>query len=277
MGEKRARSDVRKAFDLEPRARVAAGVLGLLVIVDLVAMAIDLNYLSIINRVIDGERVPLADLNAADSRFNSSALAQLVLIALCALTFLLWYSRAYRNVIAMGVRAPRYGTRWAVGSWFVPFVNLVIPKNVTNDIYRGSDPEMAYGDPAFASRPISPLLNWWWALWLISGVLDRIAARSSSATANDLASSTQIYIASDVLNAIAGCLAIAVVMQITRRSEVRRARFGNLVQDQQGESEPREPSAASPPPPSAPTLPPPAPPSPPARPSGSFGPPGSNT
>jgi hypothetical protein len=36
--------------------------------------------------------------------------------------------------------AQRFSAGWAVGSWFVPFVNLVVPKQVVNDVWRASTP-----------------------------------------------------------------------------------------------------------------------------------------
>jgi uncharacterized membrane protein YgcG len=223
-GEGRPRSDVREALPLGPRSRVAIGALGLLVFVDLLALVPDIELRSVAQRALAGERIPFADLQSVDSHLSSVGLAQLVLTILAGIAFLLWFSRAYRNVIAMGIRRPRYGTRWAVGSWFVPFVNLVIPKKASNDIDRGSDPEMAYGDPDFAARPVSPLLHWWWAAWLLAGFLSRGAGGSAN-TAQDVSTEATFYIVADIVDVIAAALAIAVILRITRRNEERRGRF----------------------------------------------------
>ena len=53
------------------------------------------------------------------------------------MVFIRWLSRAYKNldVAAPGFR--RYGHGWAIGSWFVPFLNLWRPKEIINDIHRG--------------------------------------------------------------------------------------------------------------------------------------------
>jgi len=223
----RSRSDVHEALPLSTRARVAVGALGLLIVADLIALGPDLELLSVTDRLLDGERVPFADLDSVDDRLRATGLAQLVLLIVSIVTFLLWYSRAYRNVIAMGIRKPRYGTRWAVISWFVPVVNLVIPKKASNDIYRGSDPEMSYGDADFASRQVTPLLHWWWALWLLSGLLNRAAAASGfdARDPRDFSDSAKLYIVADGIQIVAAVLAIAVILRITARSEERRRRF----------------------------------------------------
>ena len=51
--------------------------------------------------------------------------------------FLFWFHRAYRNLPALGGDR-RYGTGWAIGSWFVPFLNAWRPKQIVNDIWRES-------------------------------------------------------------------------------------------------------------------------------------------
>lgn len=224
--EGRSRSDVREALPLRQRAQLAMGILGLVIVIDLLAVFADLEQLSAANRLIAGERVPFAELDSIDGHVAQTGLAQLVSLVVAAVAFLLWFSRAYRNAIAMGIRNPRFGTRWAVGCWFVPFVNLVLPKQVTNDIYRGSDPEMAYGDPRFEQRRVSPLIHWWWGAWIVDNILGRIAATAIDAnSAADFASQSKLFIASDLLDVVTAVLAILVIRTITDRNEARRSRW----------------------------------------------------
>ncbi len=255
-GSRGARADVREALPLDRRATLAVGVLVVVIIIDLLAVLADLGQLSAANRLIGGERVPFAELDSVDNHVVQTGLMQTVSLVVAVITFLLWYSRAYRNVIAMGIRAPRYGTRWAVWYWFIPIVLLFRPKQVVNDIYRGSDPAMPYGDPGFASRPISGLLNWWWAGWIASGILDRAAGSSAieANTSSEFATQAKIFIASDLFDAVVAILAILVIRKITARHEERRRLFEAGTLANQGTL---QASAAAPPPP------PPPPPSPP--------------
>ena len=134
---------------LRPRAQAAIVALGLVIVVDLVALVFDFNLLSTVNRILDGEVVSPADANAADNNFENAAAVQLVAVGISALTFILWYARGYRNVMTMGLTVPRYRMSWAVISWFVPIAALVNPKRVVDDIYRTSDPEMPFGRSGF--------------------------------------------------------------------------------------------------------------------------------
>lgn len=221
------RAEDEPALPLRNRARLAIALLALVVITDLFAIWADLNLLDVVQRVIDGERVGLRELNSADDRTATTGIAQLVVYVITTIAFLLWYSRAYRNVIAMGARPPRYGTRWAVWYWFIPIVNLFRPKQVVNDIWRGSDPDLRFGDSTFPKHPLLPLLAFWWGMWLIANFAGRAATRlaADARTAQDFETQAQVYLAADAVDAIAAVLAAAVVWKITERQEQRRHRF----------------------------------------------------
>ena len=146
---------MREALPLDPRAKAALAALALVVVADLASIAIDFELQSVSDRLADGERVPFSEVRQVDDRLSNVGLAQVTTLLISVVAFLVWFSRAYRNAIAMGIRNPRFGTTWAIGCWFVPFVNLVVPKQVTNDIARGSDPEMGLRrSGAFRSGPI---------------------------------------------------------------------------------------------------------------------------
>lgn len=104
----------------------------------------------------------------AEDRVDTTAILYFVALFLSAVTFLLWYSRAYRKTIAMGVTRPRYGTRWAVWYWFIPIISLFRPKQVMNDIWRRSDPNLPNPTGGVSEQPVHPLLHWWWAFWILS-------------------------------------------------------------------------------------------------------------
>jgi len=57
--------------------------------------------------------------------------------------FLMWLYRAHENLQAFGVRKNQleYSSGWAVGSFFVPFVSLVVPYRAIRELWRKSVPE----------------------------------------------------------------------------------------------------------------------------------------
>jgi hypothetical protein len=101
----------------------------------------------------------------------AGAVAQLVTVVVGGLLFLAWFHRAYGNLRALGVTEPRYKRGWAIGAWFIPFANLVLPKQMANDLWRAGDPSMQPNDPGWQGRPVAPLLHWWWAFYLVGSVV----------------------------------------------------------------------------------------------------------
>ena len=118
----------------------------------------------------DANLVTLSMLEGSDLRVGAMALLDVV-VFLTAFGFLIaWTNRAYRNLPALGANDLRFTPGWAVGGWFVPFLNFVRPKQIMNDIWRGSSPEDYAGDD-WRGRSVTPLLHWWWGLWIVGGLL----------------------------------------------------------------------------------------------------------
>lgn len=88
-------------------------------------------------------------------------------------TFLLWFSRAYRNLPSLGADELQLSANEAVLSFFIPFVNFVRPYQLLKRIWRGSD--LSVVDPGQKIVFSAALVGYWWTFLWISIVL-RIAA-----------------------------------------------------------------------------------------------------
>ncbi|MEJ7892205.1 MAG: DUF4328 domain-containing protein [Solirubrobacteraceae bacterium] len=214
------------ALPLSGRATAAIAFLGLTIVGAVLSLWADANQTELLGRIVEGERVRLAEAQDSDDRVGWTAIVYSVGFIPAIIAFLLWYSRAYRNVIALRI-TPRYGTRWAVWYWFIPIVSLFRPKQVMNDIWRGSDPDPA-APKRLEDRRVSPLLHWWWALWLLSFWVGNFAFRAGFedgdfvTDAASLRDQSSAYAFVDGLDIIAGILAILVVRKTTARIEALR-------------------------------------------------------
>ena len=158
-------------------------------------------------------------LEGSDLRVGAMALLDAV-VFLTAFGFLIaWTNRAYRNLPALGADDLRFTPGWAVGGWFVPFLNFVRPKQIMNDIWRGSSPEDYSGDD-WHGRSVTPLLHWWWGLWIVGGLL---SYTSFSAPADPSAAQSEAirWCMADALYAIGSALAIVIVTRVTEGQEQR--------------------------------------------------------
>jgi hypothetical protein len=163
----------------------------------------------------DANAVSLGDIDASDLRIGGAALLQVGLMAVAFGFLIAWTSRLYRNLTALGVGRLRYTEGWAIGAWFIPFFNLVRPKQILDDIWRGSGP--ADGEH-WRDRAVTPLLHWWWGLWILAAVLWRSSA-NEAAGLDEARSAAFRSVAGDVAFVVAAVVAIVAITRLTERQE----------------------------------------------------------
>jgi hypothetical protein len=118
----------------------------------------------VLQRAVAGAAVTDAEVASAVVRVGVVSLCQLVVWLATAAVLLGWFHRAYGNLRSIGTTAPRFGTGWAIGSWFVPFLNLVRPKQIADELWRASRPGGPSDDGPGATRMFA--VHLWWMLWL---------------------------------------------------------------------------------------------------------------
>jgi Domain of unknown function (DUF4328) len=144
------------------------------------------------------------------------ALAQIVVYIATVTLFLMWVYRTHENLAAFGVpkHQLQYSSGWAVGSFFVPFANLVIPYRAIKELWRKSVPNQTsmFGE-------ISPpgFFPAWWGFWIASNIASQIYFRLSwrEQVASD--ATETIGVIGSVLSVIAAALAVQVVREIQRQ------------------------------------------------------------
>lgn len=83
--------------------------------------------------------------------------------------FCVWLHRTVKNAHTVGMKEPKPG--WAVGSFFVPFVNLVVPFQAVSNASR------VFSSAAGAGGHRPGVVPIWWTLWLVGNFAANIAAR----------------------------------------------------------------------------------------------------
>jgi len=179
--------------------------------------------IAVVGRIIDGQRVTVAEAADADDAVAGGAVFVVLAAIAVFVLFVIWLWRAYSNLDALGVGPRRYGRGWAIGAWFVPVANLFIPKQVVNDSWRAADVQ-APGNPRWAKLPISGVFTAWWITFIVSVVGIR-AARSQIGDHTVEQLRTLDWIAlTGCLVAVASCiLGIVTVRMITNRQHQRLA------------------------------------------------------
>jgi hypothetical protein len=213
---------------LHKLGQAVVGLLAFVIVADLLALWADLLQLSLLTDVRDGRRASLEELTASDDRVMAVGLLQLGAYVACVVAFLIWYGRAFRNLERLGARDLHWGRRAVIVYWFIPIVNLFLPKQVMNDIWRASDPDEPAVSHHWESNRVPVLFHLWWAMWIVSSVVTNILLRNSldqGETPDELVSIGTQFVVIDVVDIIPAILAILVVRATTSRQEERRARY----------------------------------------------------
>ena len=157
---------------------------------------------------------------------NALPAAMIILSGFVALAIfvllVIWLYRAAKNNEALGRQNPRLGPGWAIGGWFIPIANFVIPFIVMDDVWRGADPSIARGDPGW--RRTSTLGAIW--AWLVTAVIFTIPSVIASSSGDVRADEPDKVRRDDILRIIgafgailAAVFAIVVVRRIAVRQE----------------------------------------------------------
>ena len=137
------------------------GLLGLVILANLLALWADVIQLGLVTDIRDGKRVGLEELTESDDRVATTGLLQVGAYVACVVAFLIWYGRAFRNLERLGARGLHWGKRAVIVYWFIPIVNLFLPKQVVNDIWRASDPDLPAVTGNWDQLRVPALLHWW--------------------------------------------------------------------------------------------------------------------
>ncbi|RYD66870.1 MAG: DUF4328 domain-containing protein [Verrucomicrobiaceae bacterium] len=191
----------------------------LLVMLSLCVVCSTLNILS------DGMQLSLLNSSytqeegeANDLRQSILAISWTVLFFVTSIPFLRWIHRANLNLRGFGAWDLKFTPGWAVGYFFIPFINLVRPYQAMKEIWQAShDPKN------WQLQKNTALVGWWWALWILCSLMGRISLSFSrrADTIDKLNESTAISIVSSSTNLVVTLLAILLVLRISRKQEER--------------------------------------------------------
>lgn len=101
----------------------------------------------------------------SEAVFLALGLATLAMMA-CVLASVVavsvWVYLAHDNLRALGLAELKYAPGWAVGSFFVPVVNLVVPFQAMRNLYNRS-----MGEDAHLAHESAPDVSSWWTCYIV--------------------------------------------------------------------------------------------------------------
>ncbi|MEX0641473.1 MAG: DUF4328 domain-containing protein [Pirellulales bacterium] len=209
------RDAMRPFLPIGGRAKLVVVLLSLSMLLDIVSMFSNSMEIDLIKRMqSDAVAEPnQEDIDANDARQAIVAFTGLGVYLATVIAFCLWIYRAHANLPALGAMQLKYSPGWAVGSFFVPILNLFRPYQIAKEIDLHSDP---------SSTPASsPLIGLWWAAFLIANFAGQAAGRMTlrANTPFEIISADYVQIGSSATSVLAAILAILVVHRISRNQE----------------------------------------------------------
>ena len=140
----------------------------------------------------------------------------LVLLVLSSTAFIVWLHRARTNLDGADGWELNWKPGWAIGGWFVPLANFVIPQLVVSEIDRVSERRAneAEGRPYERRRGILVL---WVVLWTVFQIQERTVTVALDRLAVD--ATVLVGLVGSLIEAAAAVSAILLVLRITANQE----------------------------------------------------------
>jgi Domain of unknown function (DUF4328) len=208
---------VKAEREFRPATRRAKTVIVLLaayVLVELLLIWVSLGEIGLVDRVQRGALVPDSELIRSDERSAAVGGTSIVMLLVTGIAWLVWQHRSQANLHARRVPGLTYTPGWAVGWWFVPFVNLVKPYQTVRELWAASG-----GAEGWVRGRTWPVLGWWWAAWILSNITGQISLSlvGDQPDIGRLIASDRWAIASSAISIVAAVLAILIVRSVDRR------------------------------------------------------------
>lgn len=199
------------------RGKWAKISLTLTIIITLILTVSNVLQLELLTRWNNGGEVNMVEADLNDARQEIIAYVYYAIRILAVICFLLWFSRAYSN-LHQKLQSLNFTEGWAVGAWFVPFINLGRPYRIMKELYTESTFWLKLKGINVQENGTQYIIPWW-TFWLLIGLLGRIINKMPEETVEELIEMTQFAIGSGVMELIAGFLALKVVSDYTKREE----------------------------------------------------------
>lgn len=188
----------------------------------------DLNHLGVVHES-ESQAVSTDEYDESLDELSSSGRFFTGTYLVTGVFFIGFFHTAYSNIVRAVPRGVRFGTYQAIWPWFVPIFNLVRPKQVADDIWRGSWSVNRGHPDTWRQASVSPLVHWWWAMHLSFLLGLQLTARTFGAFPPG-SEGERLVVLADLMVLGAGLIALvltlAYIHQIVRLQETLRAKFG---------------------------------------------------
>ncbi len=162
----------------QQRAKNAITLIWIILVLEIISFISGYFQYDLLQTIANGDEVSMEVAAASDTRVQIVSIIYLIAAIISAVTFIQWFRRAYFN-LHKKVTHLSHTEGWAAGSWFVPIVNLYRPYQIMKELYQETKELLVRKEINVNSNFTTNSLGWWWALWIISGIIAQFALRYS--------------------------------------------------------------------------------------------------
>jgi hypothetical protein len=185
---------------------------------DLITVISGIAQYNLLNSALAGAEITQSAAEANDTFYGIAGFLQVTAFILTAVFFLMWLYRAHKNLVPLGSSNLQYSPKWAVGGFFVPFLNLVRPYQVAKEIFQNSIPpedSFIFSNSDYKA-PSENIIKNWWGSFIIMSFAGNFAGRyyMRAESIQEILSATNVNMVADCLSVVAAILAIKMVKSI---------------------------------------------------------------
>jgi len=214
-----------------------AAMVGLSLCVGMAAISVyltlDTSWVSLVSN--GGDSVAPIQSAGADRRAEVFNAIERIATILTSIFFLVWFHRSYRNLAWLGVEGTKYSTRWAVGGWFIPIMNLVRPYQVAREIWDASNPDVtaAEGPRGWLQKRSAFLIRTWWVLGLAPTPIIFIAQSFTSQPSREKWKiGVWLFIVGNLINGVSAAATMLVIRRLDARQAARHGHVRSIFASQ---------------------------------------------
>ncbi|MEV5200865.1 DUF4328 domain-containing protein [Streptomyces sp. NPDC053720] len=208
----------------EGLAKAVVVLLAVVAAADLLAVAAGLNSRRVIAAGLENDFATYdeAEATLADNLYGTAGVLQSLVSLATAVVFIIWFRRVRLNAEVFDPSMQPMRPGWAVGAWFVPIANLVLPRRIAGGIWTAS--AQTNTDGSWRTVPAT-VMNLWWGFWVVSLIASQYATRQSwkAEQPQEILDTTALVMGSDVLDIVAAVFAVLFVRKLTQMQGERAA------------------------------------------------------
>jgi Domain of unknown function (DUF4328) len=172
---------------------------------------------SLLKSVGYGELISHEEAANNDIRERVIAFLYMIVFIISAITFIMWFRRAYFN-LHLKIRPLLFSEGWAAGSWFVPIICLFRPYQIMKELFIETEAFLKRKNVETEDLFAVNRLGLWWTLWIITNLVAQFTTRYTleAKSVDEYTFVTMVSMVNNVMGVPLAIVTINIIKQYAR-------------------------------------------------------------